>query len=1283
MAVRLGQFTYKVLNFMTNRIVKPYITYLQMKNIITLLLVLFSLSASAKTDVTKLIKNPDFEINGRDGWTTNAFQIASNDHFAKRHNTNYCEIWTGSGTARDAVLHQVIADVPAGTYTMTVAAHNINQSNTDLVCSGAYIFINDKSTAFNVDNDYTVTCVVGDGEMDLGAYTRGCNGNYVCVDYFRLSYEVIYDDLAPFIAKYIKEIESIDQNDDSAEHTEVVDVLKVLKDYQTSKSTTGLADALSRARKAIRAYRYVIASSKYPYDMTEKVMNPGFEDGKENWQWSEMKPQTNKAFGSTQGNYFAEKWTWGGGVGNGYVRQVVKDLPNGRYRLTALATNQRQDNVGAAQTGAYIVGEDQMTPVSAEKQYSVEFISISGEATIGFNASNATGNWICVDDFHLYYLGSAPESELKCLQDMIKSGQTYAQKKMDAQLLSNLNAAIENAKQITGSEGMQEAAVALKAAIAAAVENIPVYEQLANAIKEAQTALGKGGALGKDEFQRTIDKAQALYNGDKLTWDQTNAMKKELTNAAFSYKIANGSGTEPKVTTHPVVISGCKAAVGRLTATGSNIIERGFCWATNPDPKVTDNHSSFYYDYGGPCYLMSDLEPSTEYWVRAYALTSTYAVGYGEPVHVMMLPAGDTQYGYGWNGDDEQNERIDNALKVATEYFNNWTAIQGFRPWCNFSAGTETANCGYGGGMSMGPGPQYQTPGTVLHELGHGVGIGTHWRYYEVPSDLHLADYTWDGERGNRVTNFFEPGKKCDGDKVHVCFGINGGGGGPIDYIRCVALYQAMYEDGLPAVGDGACPFYSFESNDSTRYFLTNGKYGMNEKFLCEAAAGKLSYRAVSDTEGMRSDDAYAWNVIYNKKTGLYYIRNVKSGKYFSFSGDGISLKDKKSPTNLEQIQLMPARINMKSNIGDKEVEVKPYWFARGNRVEWPEVLSITGASTSTVSTPTLNFTNKAFEQYWLIYDESQIASMAESNRKLSDERLTRLIEGSKTLAEAEHTEVTEGVDGTFRTGIETIEQAKDGYTTMAEINDAVTALYKNITSYLPNVTLTEPVDLSFMMDDANLQTGTSWSGIPAVSAGLFTVSNTAFEFTQQLPARMPAGTYGLLVRGFHSPGTQQKASSDFSAGNNNVSTYITFNTSSLLLKHVFEGAQDERLSEGGIERKYSGKYLPYNDAAIQAYMNHGFYDNLLPVTIRTSRDITLGMKCTKAIADDKIVIDGFHLLYFGKGVSEDVVTDIDGVECEADVEAYYSLSGTRIARPDNGAYIIKYKDGRTMKMMK
>mgnify|MGYP001400055287 CR=1 FL=1 len=73
----------------------------------------------------------------------------------------------------------------------------------------------------------------------------------------------------------------------------------------------------------------------------------------------------------------------------------------------------------------------------------------------------------------------------------------------------------------------------------------------------------------------------------------------------------------------------CASVEGEIISMGdSEVTEKGICWSTSEKPLITDNikvddseSNSFTID-------LTDLEPGTEYFVRAYA-TNTYGTGYG------------------------------------------------------------------------------------------------------------------------------------------------------------------------------------------------------------------------------------------------------------------------------------------------------------------------------------------------------------------------------------------------------------------------------------------------------------------------------------------------------------------------------------------------------------------------------------------------------------------------------------------------------------------------------
>lgn len=1232
----------------------------------------------AQTDMTDRISDPDFEQEGRSMWKTNSFGRQGNNTFPLKHGGYYREVWSG-GTAGNAYIYQDLSNMPVGTYTLTVACQNIKESDKNKVCTGTWIYANDQKTDFNQPADYSVTCIVKDGNLRIGAEIKNCTGNYVCIDNVRLSYQLIYADVKDYLEKLVKEADELNTNDGSAEEAELKAAREALQTLMNAAQNEGMDAAVKRLLAAMEAYRLHLASPTNPMDVTSLIVNPSFESGNDGWQFSGMGTQGNTSFRKV-GNTYAETWTWSGGVSDSKLWQTITDLPNGRYKLTAVAQNIQESAPSKKQTGAYLFAGDSRTEVGVYGRYEVEFVSVSDEITIGYQTISATGNYVCVDDFHLSFLGFDEEAEQAAFAELIQKAEELVGKDMNTAVKTALQKAIADAKAVTGSAGRDAASRALTAAVTDASTSNALYVQLDAIIAKGETPLASGKPNGQERLQTAINSAKSLKASGDIDADKVATADYIMENAIFAYNVLNGSGTAPKVTTGEVIV-GSRAMVGRLKATGSNIIECGFCWAENPEPTVLDEHSSYNHSNDetnySPVYILYNVQPSTEYWVRAYALTDTYAVGYGDPVRVITLPKGETEYTFLWNGDDEHNEWLNNAMIEATAYYNTWTAIKGFHPTANYSPGTETADCSYGGWINVGP--WRCNTGTMVHEMMHGTGVGQHGRYWSA--ELHPDNFLWLGERANRVTHFFENydssrgNYNCNGDGMHICYE---GNGNDTQQIRSAILAQALYEDGLPAVYDGACPFYSFESIDTLHYYITNMAFGANEKYLYESATGKLMYKAVANADELLADSTFAWNVIYDKLTGLYFIKNLKSGKYFNFSGS-VSLTAKQ-PQTTEAIQLMPARITADFNFGSKVFQKKPYWFARGNRVETPPVLSIDGASKTAPSTPTLNFANSATKQFWMIYTPDEVVEMEAAANAFSQERLERLIAGSKTVPAVRHNELEAGQDAAFLAVVDGVEQAKASFTP-AETEEAVQTLYNNLVSYLPTIEVIDTIDISFLIDDADLTTGAGWTGLPKLTNGrIQSTNNATFTATYQMPVKMPKGVYELKVRGYQRPGTFANSIKDYVGGTNNVKASITLNSKTQTLKHIAEGGADTKLNQGGNETLYSGIYVPTNNDAIAAYLNAGRYDNILRLEQTTERIMTIGAKLTKTVESDLLVIEDFKLFYYGVP-NETAVRDLNAEQLSNEVEGYYNLNGQRIPQPARGITIVKFKDGRSIKV--
>jgi predicted nucleic acid-binding Zn-ribbon protein len=267
--------------------------------------------------------------------------------------------------------------------------------------------------------------------------------------------------------------------------------------------------------------------------------------------------------------------------------------------------------------------------------------------------------------------------------------------------VAELQAAIEKAQQTVANpaatpEELQAETTALNAAVNVFKEVQTAKSSLQKAIDEATALIADNTSAEATALQEAIDKATQIANNMASTAEELAAATAELKEASFIFQLANGTGASPVVVTNDYVARGSTMALGRSTVSGistSNLLEQGFCWSTSPNPTVLDNRTTKYQNQNGRIYIMENLEPSTIYYVRAYALTKTYAVGYGEAIKVITLPAGKVTWSYDNGADDAANARINAAVENAVYYMNTWTSINGLHTSVHYGSGTPTADC--------------------------------------------------------------------------------------------------------------------------------------------------------------------------------------------------------------------------------------------------------------------------------------------------------------------------------------------------------------------------------------------------------------------------------------------------------------------------------------------------------------------------------------------------------------------------------------------------------------
>ena len=205
-----------------------------------------------------------------------------------------------------------------------------------------------------------------------------------------------------------------------------------------------------------------------PTDKTSLIKNPSFEtNGTSGWTVKNMATQSNSVFSIKNGTYYVETWvSIGQKIADASIIQTLRNLPQGNYTLTANALHIQQTgsnstaNSGSAQTGAYLVAGLTRTPITSMKQYTISFsvLNETENVEIGLVAENATGNYLCVDNFKLQYTGTVSTTDYaQELQKLVKQGQAMLDKGVQNSVAEKLEKAIQGAETALQGNGTDDA----------------------------------------------------------------------------------------------------------------------------------------------------------------------------------------------------------------------------------------------------------------------------------------------------------------------------------------------------------------------------------------------------------------------------------------------------------------------------------------------------------------------------------------------------------------------------------------------------------------------------------------------------------------------------------------------------------------------------------------------------------------------------------------------------------------------------------------------------------
>lgn len=820
---------------------------------------------------------------------------------------------------------------------------------------------------------------------------------------------------------------------------------------------------------------------------------------------------------------------------------------------------------------------------------------------------------------------------------------------------------------------------------------------LLKAVADAKSEYGDGTGNEAEAFGKAIAAAEATADAADATPFQILDATAQLAEATEAYLWANPTGVVPKVVTNPLYARGATMAFGRLTATGGTITEKGFCWSENPEPTISDRRTTTKFTNNGDIYKIENLTPATRYYMRAYAITAGRQVGYGDIIKFYTIPKGQITFSMrGDGGDAAATARIKAAAQTAIDYWNNLTEMKGFSSSIGYNSGTPTAECSYGGWMSVGPNQSYQRPGTIMHELLHGVGVipwaDTEWSRHNLRSGVNGDGYgtgQWLGERTTNVIRFLENSKTAmlNGDYQHMWpYGINGANedtGAEGLYIGNGLVCQALGEDGLQHTSTCfAEPYYAFDQEDDIKYYIKNEDegHGLLTAYLMPNKSGRLVWRDMTAAEAAQNDSA-AWHITFTPKNQHYQFRNAATGKYMTYSSNGtngITTATRTTPGANDNFHLMRGRQDV--TMGSSATKLRGYWFIHPTD-NWTPPCLVAG-NNGTVTAATFDIANSATAQRWLILTQEEVNAAEEAVVGAITKSLADAIDRGRKMFDTPHKENATGTDQLFAATLDSQAAVIDHSAeqtpseAMAAVTGGLKAVQQATLEFLSNVTATDPeqpFDLTYMIKNPRMTATDGWSEAPTLNYSCAEYYQQTFHFYQQI-ADLPLGDYKAAVQAFQRPGKASEVYAPYTEGTAKVTAdfYLGAVTNKVQIAHICSDAQAKKL--GGKEvLAATSLYIPDDMQAASKYFAKGLYDN--SVTYRKEKEGTLriGLRSTAMSSSYWVIFDNFRLYFFG-----DLQNDTVGI---ADIEsrttttrnAVYDLQGRRVnpVAPRKGIYIV------------
>jgi hypothetical protein len=209
----------------------------------------------------------------------------------------------------------------------------------------------------------------------------------------------------------------------------------------------------------------------------------------------------------------------------------------------------------------------------------------------------------------------------------------------------------------------------------------------------------------------------------------------------------------------------------------------------------------------------------------------------------------------------------------------------------------------------------------------------------------------------------------------------------------------------------------------------------------------------------------------------------------------------------------------------------------------------------------------------------------------------------------------------------------------------AIDALSNAVRAYklseVPNASPSNPLDLTFLITNPDMDLTTGWSDAGSYSSSEMEKYDSENINVCQTLHNLPAGVYRLTCQGFYRAGMPAVAASSRDAGteSRNASLYaFVTDTTKVPLMSILDEAQDARIytvsgwqTDAEITLGGATKYIPYSMDGSRVWFDAGkFENNRLYFTINNVDSATIGIRKLVHIGGDWTMFDKFRLTYYG-----------------------------------------------------